>query len=400
MIKEITELFELISKPIEDKVGGEKLFIMREWLHANNVESEWIPGIGLIVNKQDNPRITLVSHMDLIKKFQKGFAKNETFEVDSKFITGALDNTLTNVMSLLLIKELVSDKNSDIEFFFSEGEEVGLVGMNNYLKEFPEKSKNTFFVNLDVTNDGWGKAVSLEYDKPDFETIKQLQNILASYNIHYQVERVGDDMSAIVRKGYKGFSYCIPTKGVIHSYKNKCKINLIEEFYNSLKDLILSLKIEHEYSVFDSDYFDLAIKEKTFKDFSEKRKSLEDKKKALASRAQYRIQTKAQNSKQLLIEKYGLTIFQVNERTKFVDQVLDYIVFDKGFTPTNDFEKFILKNVMKDSSFFVEDFADKLEVAEKTAKELLKELKGFGIVLEYEKGVEYKFPCPDFMSVA
>jgi hypothetical protein len=234
----IIQTFHNISKPFVDTKGGPKLEAILNELESSDFKKEFIPEVGLIVNQQDNPRLIIVSHMDLIPLFNRFFETGQVekelpLEDSSIFITGALDNTLTNAVLIELIKNI---KSSDIEFVFSEGEERGMTGMRNYMNLFPEKT-NSFFINLDVTNDNWGSDISVEYDRPDKEIEEQTREILQELSFEIQNFRFCDDMDAILFGGGKGYSYCIPTKNIIHSLDSTVKKSSIEPYYEGLKRL-------------------------------------------------------------------------------------------------------------------------------------------------------------------
>jgi len=270
MLDKIISLFGDIAKPFVDKEGGEKLIAIQQWLNERNINNEYTPGVGLIVNKIENPRLILVSHIDLIKKFQKGFTNENKFEVleEEGIVRGALDNTITNASALLALEELIDNGISDIELFLSEGEEVGSTGMSAYIKEYKNKSLKTFFVNLDVTNDGWGKSVSIEYDRPDFKTVKSVQKLMnVVSNYHFQGDRVGDDIDAVNSAKCHGFSFCLPTKGTIHSYKNYATLESVHLFYENLIVLLKYFEKQKKYKRFNAYNFDKALETKTYKDF-------------------------------------------------------------------------------------------------------------------------------------
>jgi len=241
---------------------GPKLEAIKEELSEVEFSKEYISGIGFIVNKQESPRVIVVSHMDLIPTFNRGFREGNTFEEQEDVIVGALDNTLTNAFLIKLIKETYNIGIKDIEFVFSEGEERGMIGMRNYMEEFSSKKDTSFFINLDVTNDGWGSYCSVEYDVPDSNGLKEAIEALddiSEEDPHFQFFRFCDDMDAILSGGGHGFSYCIPTKNIIHSYENTTETKSIEPYYKGLK--ALSKKMDYKnIGKGDIDISDLAKK--------------------------------------------------------------------------------------------------------------------------------------------
>lgn len=248
--EEIIELFKEIALPFKDKEGGLKADKIIEILNRDNIPCEYVPDKGIFVNKLKKPRIMILSHIDLIGKFRKGFLEQKVSEIisanDNKFekelIVGALDNTITNAISLLVFKELYKvDKN--IMLFLTEGEEIGSTGLKNYLKS-KKNASDIFFINLDVTNEGWKQNGSVEYDRPNFYILNQLKNILKDLNIFFTGERVGDDIDAVNRFDCNGFSFCLPTYDTIHSYKNKAFTDTLVPYAESLYKMSLELKFE------------------------------------------------------------------------------------------------------------------------------------------------------------
>lgn len=284
--EEIIELFKSIALPFKDFEGGPKLDKIIEICGEMNIPCEYIKDKGLFINKCKKPKIMIISHIDLIGKFRKGFVENKICEIidsnnpDNKFkkeiITGALDNTITNAVGILVMKELLKN-HSDITFFLSIGEEVGSTGVKNYLKA-KKNAANTFYINLDVTNEGWNQNGSIEYDKPNFYILNQLKEILKENNIYFTGERVGDDIDAVNRYDCQGFSYCLPTKDTIHSYKNKALTDTLVPYAESLYKMVNELKFEEScVSDFRSYYFSRVINysKEEFKNFLEERINLE-----------------------------------------------------------------------------------------------------------------------------
>lgn len=280
--QEIIDLFREIALPFKDKEGGPKLDKLQEIFANLNIESVYTEGEGLLVNNIPDPEIIIVSHMDLIKRFQKGFEEGTVFELvteeDNDFIVGALDNTITNAVAILVLQKLLEKNKRKVSLLLSEGEEVGMIGMRNYLRARGEAAKEPFYINLDVTNEGWKKNASVEYDKPNFYILRQMKKLLKKNDVFFTNDRVCDDTDAINSADCNGFSLCLPTKGNIHSYKNKAFVNTLEEYANVLYRLCSKLKFEEScvrnISSFD---FDLALKSKTFEEFTEKKEKQKSK---------------------------------------------------------------------------------------------------------------------------
>lgn len=247
----VISLFTFLSKPCRDREGGPKLDAIISYLSEKQISHFYEPGIGVIVNPQENPRIILTSHMDLIRTFQKGFEEGQIcriVEEDGLYLQGALDNTITNAFAILALEEILLT-HSDVELVLTEGEEVGMVGMRNYLRMYPDKSVNAFFVNLDVTNDGWGKDASVEYDRPSEYILRESQKILSFINPHFTNYRVCDDIDAVNSAGCSGFSYCLPTRNMIHSYSNMTDITIFTNYFLGLVALLKEVQPAEEMRI-------------------------------------------------------------------------------------------------------------------------------------------------------
>lgn len=269
-MNKIIKIFINLSKPYDNNTinNNLKLEYIKKFFDSKGISSEYIPGQGLIVNKQENPRLVCVSHIDLINLFNIEFAllKNEedlafnemldsinleessfsvkgVCKINNGFITGALDNTITNAVALLVCEELISNGINDIEFFFSEMEEIGLIGMKNYLKNNSVKSKKTFFVNLDVTNEGhYSTHISVEFDKARTHILNHLKKNLNEDIVHYTGIRYCDDIDAVISAKCNGVSFCLPTKGNIHSYENMAKLKSLLPYKEGLYKILSTLK--------------------------------------------------------------------------------------------------------------------------------------------------------------
>lgn len=387
--RSIISLFSEIAKPFKDNEGGPKLDAIQAWLNSRNISNEYIPGIGKIVNKVDNPRLILVSHIDLIRKFQKGFEAGNTHEiVNSKkevpMIKGALDNTITNSVALLAIEDLIKNGITDIELVLTEGEEVGLTGMRKYLEVFGEKSANAFFVNLDVTNEGWKRNSSVEYDKPSFNMLKQLQAILSDHNAYFTHNRVCDDVDAINRSGYSGFSYCLPTKDLIHSYDNKAYIHTLEGYLEGLISLLTKIELKEDMNItFNSWHFSKALKTEDKITFD-----------SLISEKINEFQFTSQNryfSETEMLSRYDfddtdlpfsredkneiskpITSKNRKDRLKFLEATLNWISLSKfNKKEQEEIKSFIEHHLLNDESFMVPDLALCLQNVKNPIKETM-----------------------------
>ena len=369
MLNKILDLFQQSSLPFVDKNGGPKLDFIQQWLNHRNIKNEYVPGTGLIVNKIDKPRIILVSHIDLIKRFQKGFAINNTFEVikEEGIVRGALDNTITNAAALLAIDKLFSAGITDIEVLFSEGEEVGSIGIERYLKNFPKKSSMSFFLNLDVTNDGWGKSTSIEYDKPEFRTIKSFQKILSKFSCNFQGDRDGDDIDAVNSANCHGLSFCLPTKGNIHSYKNYATLDSVSEYFDSLFSILKSFKKSKKYVSFSSYQFKAALKTKSYKKFNTRKKiktssnPFDDNYFELETPPLPRSRNLTSSLSKIRHLYPKLSMSQLADRSHFISEMLNFFVIDNSCSNVEKVTSFFEDIVYGDSSFSVEFMSDHIE---------------------------------------
>jgi len=207
-------------------------------LHVNSTEVE---DMGIYMTHKDEsindvPEIIFVSHFDLVYPFEKGFKEHRVFDLfENGDISGALDNTITNAALL----EAVSQNGGlpkGVALFFSNGEESGMWGVNNFfhnsreIETFDRIKNETFFINLDVTNDQYEQNISIEYDCKI--VLKKELDLLNSNELRLGVQyvRYADDMSVILGKGMQGYSACLPTIGNCHSYKSTTTIDKIQEY--------------------------------------------------------------------------------------------------------------------------------------------------------------------------
>lgn len=212
-------------------------------------------GIGIIVPCRNKPKKLIVSHIDLVGNFNRGFFENRTFEIKDDKLVGALDNTLTNSLLILAIKELIKDNILDeVEFLFTEGEESGLTGMSNYLHNYYKEKDSPFVINLDVTNDNTHTFASVEFDFPSSNICKQIFN--HNNNVGFTNRRFTDDTSAVLYYSTKAFSFCVPTWNYCHTYDSYCLISSLEPYYNTLLFLIKDLdvsKYENDLNILNNE---------------------------------------------------------------------------------------------------------------------------------------------------
>lgn len=236
-MKKVLDIFANIAKPFGNGQGQKEKAIF-SLLKDNGIEAKYYEGLGFVVEEVEPLTKVCVSHIDLVHPFMKGFAEGRVFEIVEDRLFGALDNTLTNAVALLALIELRKEgKALDVRFVFTEGEESGLTGMSTYMRHFHEG--DPLYINLDVTNDNWGKIASVEFDRPSSVICKQIYTNVE--NVGFTSERFTDDTSAILRYGGQGFSYCIPTDEYCHTYKSNCMIDTIEPYYNGLVYLLSEL---------------------------------------------------------------------------------------------------------------------------------------------------------------
>ena len=281
MKDKIIELFHRIALPMKDREGGAKVEEIIKFLSENGIESRYVSGQGILANEVPNPDKILMAHIDLIPLFRRGFSQEprQVYQLKitkkgDEVIVGALDNTICDAVALLAFVKLFNEgKIPNITLFLSEGEEVGFIGASSFIRENKERLKDTFFVNLDVTNEGWGYSGSIEYDNPNFDILKLMQKELE--DCFFTSERVCDDTDAVNHEELAGFSFCLPTKDTIHSYKNRAKTKTLEPYFNKLcKILTMEFPKEREKD-FPSWYFKEALecedKEKFQEDMTNRR---------------------------------------------------------------------------------------------------------------------------------
>lgn len=241
--QKIISILNFISQNFNNGEGLKEKNIL-SLLKDNN--ASYIKNIGIVVPSLSKTRIVCSSHIDLISKFQKGFKENKKFDLILEktdiFLTGALDNNITNAILIILINELRKiGLSEDVEFVFTEGEETDMHGMKNYVKQ---KGLDVFYVNLDVTNDNIKYSSSVEYDKASYEICKQISENLIS--VGFTKERVNDDLDVVMDLNGIGFSYCLPTKHNIHSYNNSTNVSNLISYMDGLEFILTKLDVSEK----------------------------------------------------------------------------------------------------------------------------------------------------------
>lgn len=233
----VLKIFQDIALPyIKDFFEAKALKIL-EICKTSTRECYIDEDIGVIVKARKNHTLTIISHMDLIKPFYKGFWLNKTLIVDPKtnIIKGALDNTITNAAVIDLL--LSGNIPPNVELVFTNDEETGMRASQTYVF----KNKGVSYINLDITNEFKNKSVSIEYDCPSAKTLMDLKTLFKNDNVGFTSNRVADDLDSVVANDLKGLSFCLPTKKTIHSWKNESTLKQINEYQNLLKKLLANL---------------------------------------------------------------------------------------------------------------------------------------------------------------
>lgn len=233
--RRIVSLFQKISLPFIKNVFEPKANTILRILKSAGVKAKYYKNIGIVVPAKKSRKCVVMSHMDLIFKFNSCFFFDESISIKDGIVQGALDNTITNAVLLDLILE--GKINDDTEILLSVDEETGCNGSLKYIETF-KQFDDVAFVNLDVTNEFAKKNVSIEYDKPNSEGLKFLNSLFKKQSIGITHNRMCDDLDSVHRKGLNGISFCLPTKGTIHSLKNETTLEQIEKYSTALETLL------------------------------------------------------------------------------------------------------------------------------------------------------------------
>jgi len=240
-ITKIVKTFETIAKPHKNMEKQNEIMELLKEFNPKHIEGMGIVLSNITKGTRKNLKV-VVSHFDLVNTFEKGFEEGRTLEfTEDGVVNGALDNTITNAV---LINELLKNglpENTII--LFSDGEETGMWGMRRFIMNMEEHMQRMFFINLDVTNDNWEYMTSIEYDKPNKEISKMIDNNITA---GFTTDRFADDMSPVISAGGDGFSYCLPTKEYCHTYHSNTTIEHLLEYEKGLTYLVQKLDIQNK----------------------------------------------------------------------------------------------------------------------------------------------------------
>lgn len=282
--KDIIHLFESLCLPFDCGNGPKEKYLHQLLADYGGSYEE---NIGYVVHSVEETKRVVVSHIDLISLFNKGFLKDKKYKIglnteNVEVLMGALDNTITNaiaVKALMVLRD--AGKALDTTFLFTDREEIDSAGMKAYLRKY---SREPLFINLDVTSDNREFHSSVEFDEPNWGICRQIKNQKKQFTAGFTDDRVGDDTDAVLMLSAQGFSYCIPTWKTIHSYSNYTPISNIIPYYQGLMFLISELDLSDGFE-HDIKYMKLekAVKRKTKEELLEGEKKAKKKKRERTS---------------------------------------------------------------------------------------------------------------------
>jgi len=335
----VLAIFDAIALSFDD---FQKVEMFKKIFKKFDIEAFWDDKIGFIVPSKGKTTKTVVSHMDLIKKFNKGFKEKNTFTIEDGKLIGALDNTFTNAV---VINHILNNQDNNTNYVFTLDEETKQHAIRDYMKKY---GINQFVINLDTTNDGWNSNYSIEYDEPCYQICKQIKENLDSP--YFTKDRVCDDLDGVMSANGFGLSYCIPTKETIHSYKNYTMLDKIEPYMEGLEYLVCEMSLkEYEPNIGYSSINTCLL----FKNFSLFKKDKENKHTQDSYDDSfddgYKKYAGEGFSRYLEMSKY------TSENTIFSDSVLKTIKIS-GITDINKFSKFILDQKKYNTHFSFQTF--------------------------------------------
>ena len=268
----VIDIFEMISVPFNGE--NYKRSVFEKIFELAQIEGEYVDRLGYIVHSKERTKKTVVSHMDLIPLFNRDFKTNKVYDIEGNKLIGALDNTFTNAVVINYILNCDQKNIQDTTFLFTKDEETKQYAIRDYIKMY---GNETFVCNLDVTNEGtkktkdgksWKYNMSVEYDEPSYHICKQIAENME--NPFFTTERECDDLDEVMEADGFGLSYCLPTKGKIHSYDNYTLMEIIEPYMNGLKYIIENLCIKEKDCNIEHLDIKKAIKFKTFEKMKKK----------------------------------------------------------------------------------------------------------------------------------
>jgi len=280
----VIKVFDSISAPFNEGFGLKEDIILKVFELAG-IEAKYEVGMGILVPARKDTQISVVSHIDLMPTFNKGFAAGKSYKIGTildkkgnsvETLTGALDNTLTNAVAIM---NALTNTNPNVEFIFTEGEETNFCGIKSYTRN--RHDKQIFYINMDVTHEAWNNHISVEFDKPNWYICRQIKD---TFNAGFTDDRECDDLDIIMEHTKKGFSYCVPTKKNIHSWANFTKTENLEPYLNGLKWLLNEADLNYTGHDIKHGSIDSALKFNSFEKFEKNQLKRKAKKKSKPSK--------------------------------------------------------------------------------------------------------------------
>lgn len=257
IIGNVVSNFSRLCVPTQQKVE----YLLKKYAHlgayyqeSSKPPSKWSKepeDAGVVIPARTKAKKLIISHIDLVSNFERGFAAGKTFslvpfDAETLTIQGGLDNGITNSFLCAVIDEL-GELPEDVEILFSLGEESGLTGVAEFMSSKPESYfDGLFVVNLDVTNANFGSAASIEFDFEDPVISERLNSQLEDIGITR--DRFCDDTDEVLNWTKAAFSYCIPTDEYCHTYQSYALVEKFPAYFEGLRKIIT----EVDFSDYDS----------------------------------------------------------------------------------------------------------------------------------------------------
>ena len=231
----ILRLYNRVALPYRTGVIRAKADAIVRIAEACGRAARYDPDVGVVVEATSSPRAAVVCHMDLCEEFYAGFWTGRTLRLEGDRLEGALDNTLPNAVLLHLLES--GRMPDDVTLVFTNDEERGSAAAYRFARASGLKA----FLNLDVTARFKKLDASVEYDAPCAEVLSEVWGLLGTDRVGYTPHRDPDDMDALLRAGGNGFSFCLPTKKEIHSYRNRTTVGQVLGYSELLGRLLDNL---------------------------------------------------------------------------------------------------------------------------------------------------------------